>query len=269
MQTTTSADGTTIAYEAYGDGPLAIVVGGAFNDRGAWTELAEALAERGLTGVTYDRRGRGDSSDTQPFAVEREIEDIAALIAAAGPSGPTAPAYLHGVSSGGALVLRALAAGLPVARGSVLEPPYRTGDAPPPPERYIATLQEMIDADDRVGLLEYFHTRVVGMPIELLDPMRGTPTFDALLAMAPTISYDGQALGGDDHSLPVDLLADIETPVLAIASSGTALPWLAAAPSAVAAALPHGRAVTLEGGFHEVPVATLAPALAQFYTSAG
>jgi len=264
MQTTTSADGTTIAFEAYGDGPLAVLVGGAFNDRSAWVELAEALGKDGFTGVTYDRRGRGDSTDTPPFAVEREIDDLAALTAALGAAGPT---YLHGVSSGGALVLRALGAGLPVARASVLEPPYRTGDAPPPPERYIATLQAMVDADDRVGLLEFFHTRVVGMPLELLDPMRGTPMFDALLAMAPTISYDGQALGGDDHSLPVELLAGIDTPVLAIASSGTQLPWLAAAPGAVAAALPHGRAVTLDGGFHEVPVATLAPALAEFYRS--
>jgi pimeloyl-ACP methyl ester carboxylesterase len=107
LQTTTSADGTTIAYESYGSGPVAVIVGGAFCDRGAFRDVAQALGELGFTGVTYDRRGRGDSGDTKPYAVAREVEDISAVIDAAGESG--SPAYAFGVSSGGALVIEAAA----------------------------------------------------------------------------------------------------------------------------------------------------------------
>ena len=107
VERATSADGTTITYEAYGSGPVAVVVGGAFCDRGSFRDLAQALGKLGLTGVTYDRRGRGDSGDTQPYTVGREIEDLTAVIEAAGESG--SPAYAFGVSSGGALVVVAAA----------------------------------------------------------------------------------------------------------------------------------------------------------------
>jgi AcrR family transcriptional regulator len=177
--------------------------------------------------------------------------------------------FAHGVSSGGALLLRALAGGVPVQRASVLEVPYRITGAPPPPERYIDTLSGYVERDDRAGLIEYFHTRVVGMPAAMLDPMKGTPAWDALLAIAPTLVHDGLALGGDEQPLPVDLLSGIVVPVLAVTSTGTAVPWMAQTSEAVAAALPAGRWVRLEGGFHEVPVETLAPVLAAFYRGGG
>src|SRR3954465_8691579 len=103
MEKATSADGTTIAYDVRGEGPLAVVVGGAFNDRGTWAALAGALAAQGFRAVSYDRRGRGASGDTEPYAVEREVEDLAAVIAAANPAGPV---YAHGAAPGGPLVLR-------------------------------------------------------------------------------------------------------------------------------------------------------------------
>ncbi|WP_448608853.1 alpha/beta fold hydrolase [Geodermatophilus sp. URMC 60] len=262
MAGTTSADGTTIAYEAWGDGPLVVVVGGAFNDRGTWAPLARALADRGFRAVSYDRRGRGGSGDTQPYALEREIEDLAAVIDAAGRD---RRAYAHGVSSGGALLLRAVAAGVPVARLSVLEPPYRVEGAPPAPERYMETLQGFVDAGDRSGLVEYFQTRVVGLPAEVVDQFRGTPMWHTLEEMAPTLRYDGLAMGGDDQSLPVDLLARVDVPVLAVTSTGTTLPWMGRATEELAAALPAGKHARLAGGFHEVPVEVLAPALADFY----
>jgi pimeloyl-ACP methyl ester carboxylesterase len=265
MEKATSADGTTIGYDAWGDGPLAVVVGGAFNDRGTWAELAESLAGLGYRAVSYDRRGRGGSGDTPPFAVDREIEDLAAVIAAAGGGGAV---FAHGVSSGGALLLRAMASGAPVTRASVLEVPYRIEGAPQAPERYLGTLSAFVAADDRAGLIEYFHTRVVGMPAEMLEPMKGTPAWDALLAMAPTLVYDGLAMGGDDQSLPAGLLAGITAPVLAVTSTGTAVPWMARTSEVVADALPAGRFVRLEGGFHEVPTDVLAPALAGFYREA-
>lgn len=260
MEKATSADGTTIAYDTWGSGPLAVIVGGAFNDRGTWAGLAGALAEQGFTGVSYDRRGRGDSGNTEPYAVEREFEDLAAVVAAAGGG----PVYAHGVSSGAALLLRAVAAGLPVERVSVFEPPYRVEGSPPPPANYIATLQRYVDADDRDGLVAYFQTQVIGLPEAMVQGFRGDPMWASLCALAPTLVHDGLALGGDDHSLPEELLASVRVPVLAVTSSGTA-GWLGQTVEPVAAALPAGEWVRLDGGFHEVPVASLAPALAGFY----
>jgi pimeloyl-ACP methyl ester carboxylesterase len=262
VETVTSPDGTPIACEVRGTGPLVVIVGGAFNDRGTWAELADALAADGFTAVSYDRRGRGGSGNTAPYAVEREIEDLGAVVAAFDGQGPR---YAHGVSSGGALLFRAVAAGLPVSRISVLEPPFRGPGAPPPPPQYIATLQGYVDAGDRDGLVEYFQTQVVGLPAGMVQSFRGTPMWQALCAMAPTLVHDGLCLGGDDHSLPVDLLASVRVPVLAVTSSGTASPWLSQTAGQVAGALPAGQWVRLDGGFHEVPTATLAPALAAFY----
>lgn len=268
VQTAISADGTAIAYEAYGTGPAVVIVGGAFCDRGSFRDLAQTLGERSFTGVTYDRRGRGDSTDTSPYAVHREEEDLRAVIDAvmgAPDSGPASEAYLHGISSGGALVIEALAAGLPVARASALEVPYRTEAFPPAPPNYIETLERFEQEGDWEGIVRYFNTKVVGMPEEALAPMVGTPMWDALLALAPTVRYDGLCLGGDDQALPVDRLARITTPFLAIASSGTQAPWLHDAPAALADALPNGEHVELEGGFHEVPAQTLGAVLADFY----
>jgi pimeloyl-ACP methyl ester carboxylesterase len=262
VDTATSADGTTIAYDVRGTGPLAVIVGGAFNDRNTWGELADALAADGFTAVSYDRRGRGGSGSTEPYAVEREIEDLAAVIAAVGGGEPT---YAHGVSSGGALLLRALAGGLPVARISVLEPPYRGAGAPPAPDDYIATLQGFVDADDRDGLVEYFQTQVIGLPAQMVQSFRGSPMWASLCAMAPTLVYDGLVLGGDDQSFPADLLVSVQAPVLAVTSSGTAPSWLSQTAEQVASAVPAGEWVRLEGGYHQVPPAVLAPALAAFY----
>jgi alpha-beta hydrolase superfamily lysophospholipase len=257
---THSADGTAIAYEAYGTGPIALVVGGAFCDRGAFRELAEALGKHGLTGVTYDRRGRGDSGDTKPYAVEREIEDLTAVIEAIG--GPGATAHAHGISSGGALVLRALAKGAPIATASMVEPPYRVEGAPPGPEDYIGTLERLEAAADREGILRYFHTRAVGLPEEMIDGMKGSPMWEALLGMTYTVRYDGLCMG-EGSAIPTELLAGITAPVLVVSSIGTAIPFLPAAARAVAEALPNGSYRELEGGFHEVPKESMANAIAE------
>ena len=265
VRTATSADGTTIAYEAYGTGPVIAVVGGAFCDRGSFRELAQALGEHGLTGVTYDRRGRGDSGDTTPYAVAREVEDLTAVIADVRET--DSPAYAFGVSSGGALVLEAAAGGAALAKAAALEVPYRTEAWPPAPEDYIGTLERFEAAGDREGILRYFNTIVVGMPDALVDGMKGTPMWEPMLALTYTVKYDGLCLGGDDQSLPRDTLARVTIPFLSICSSGTQMPWLHDAAAVVAGALPHARAVELPGEFHEVPPSTLAPALAEFFLS--
>jgi alpha-beta hydrolase superfamily lysophospholipase len=261
--TTTSADGTTIAYEAYGSGPVAVVVGGAWCDRGSFRNLAMALSEEGFTGVTYDRRGRGESTDTQPYAVEREIEDLAAVLRAAGSGQGRAHAF--GISSGGGLLLRALAAGVPITSAAALEVPYRIEGAPPGPPDYLATLEKFEAAGDNEGILRYFNTRVVGMPEEMVDQLKGSPMWEPMLALAPTVRYDALCMGGDESPLPTELLRGVSTPFLSVNSTGTQLPWLRDSAAALAAALPNGEHAALEGGFHEVAPEVLVPALAAFY----
>ncbi|RLV47801.1 alpha/beta fold hydrolase [Nocardioides mangrovicus] len=260
MGTATSADGTTIAYEAYGDGPAVIVVGGATNTKEAWAELCQALATDGFTGVTYDRRGRGGSGGTRPYEVEREVEDLAAVIEAVGaPVGD--PAGVHAVSSGGALAYRAAAAGVPIRTLSVLETPYRVGDHPTPPADYIETLQELYDLDDPQSMLEYFFLAGVGLPPEAVDAITYGPDFDALLGVGLTVLYDALCLGSSEAVLPADLLATVSTPVPSIASTGSPA-FLVDAARAAGDAVPDGTFVQLSGDFHSVPTATLVPELA-------
>lgn len=270
---TTSADGTAIAYEAFGAGPVVAVVGGAMCVRSTFRDLAQALGERGFTGVTYDRRGRGDSADTQPYAVQREVEDLTAVIEAAGdstrsgaPVGATVPVYAHGISSGGALVVHAVAAGVPLTAASALEIPYREPGGAPQPHDYIARLRALVAADDRAGIMRLFHVEAVGMPEELLEQMKGSEAWDAMLAIAPTVLYDGLCLGGDDVTTPHGLLGRVDVPFLTISSAGTRMPALHDAPAITARALPRGEHVELAGGFHEVPAALMAVTLADFYS---
>jgi pimeloyl-ACP methyl ester carboxylesterase len=265
VEQTTSTDGTTIAYERYGSGPVVAVVGGAFCDRGAFRELAQSLGDHGFTGVTYDRRGRGDSGDTQPYAVQREIDDLTAVIAANRES--SSPAYAFGVSSGGALVIEALASGAPIDKGSAIEVPYRSQGWPPAPDDYIGTLERFEAAGDREGILRYFNREVVGMPDEMVDGMVDTAMWEPMLAMTYTVKYDGLCLGGDEQGLPTDTLAKVGVPFLAVCSSGTAMPWLHDSAQVLADALPRARSIELPGAFHEVPAPVLAPALAEFYRS--
>jgi alpha-beta hydrolase superfamily lysophospholipase len=272
VEQTTSADGTTIAYERYGSGPVVALVGGAFCDRGALRDLAMNLAEHGFTGVTYDRRGRGDSGDTQAGAgalrrdaVRREIEDLTAVIETNRES--FSPAYAFGVSSGGALLIEALAAGVPIDKGSAIEVPYRNEAWPPAPDDYIGTLERFEAAGDREGILRYFNHEVVGMPDEMVDAMVGTPMWEPMLAMTYTLKYDGLCLGGDEQGLPTETLAKVAVPFLAVCSSGTAMPWLHDSAQVLADALPDARAVELPGAFHEVPAPVLAPVLAEFFRS--
>lgn len=256
--TARSADGTTIAFLAFGDGPPVVIVGGATNRKEDWTELAEALATAGLSGVTYDRRGRGDSGDTRPYAVEREIEDLAAVIAA---SGTGSSAGVHGVSSGGALANRATAAGLPVRSLSTFETPYRVGDGPKPPADYVEHLQELYDADDPSGMLEYFMVAGVGQPAEQVAAMKQMPFWNDLVPIGRTVLYDGYCLGDSQAPLPVELLGSITVPMLTLGSTGSP-DWLRAGSRAAASVAPDARYAELEGEFHGAPTSVLAPVLA-------
>jgi pimeloyl-ACP methyl ester carboxylesterase len=177
---------TTLAYDRYGNGPTVILVAGALGARKfkEMKELAELLAGR-CTVINYDRRGRGDSTEVKPFAVEREIEDIAALVDACGGS-----ASLWGWSSGGALALRAAAAGLGVEKLSVYEVPFMVQPGLKRPTRdYGERLDELVAADDRSGAVKHFMRNAMGIPAPLVALMRLTPMWKQMKATAHTLPY--------------------------------------------------------------------------------
>jgi pimeloyl-ACP methyl ester carboxylesterase len=258
MDKVISADGTEIAYERVGTGPAVVLVGGAFCDHNATAELANALAGD-FTAVSYDRRGRGESGDNQPYDVRREVEDLTAVINAVGGR-----AAVHGLSSGAALCLVAAWSGAPVDAVSGVEPPYRvSADAPPVPDDYTATIVELTSTGRRDEAVAYFMTEAVGQPPEAVEEARKMPMWPALEAMAHTLAYDARCLGDGQHGLPADL-ANVTVPVLGVYSTGSPS-WLFAGTEAVVKAVPDGEIIGLEGSFHEVPVPTLAPVLADFY----
>ncbi|MGI8329254.1 alpha/beta fold hydrolase [Actinomadura scrupuli] len=261
MNKVTSADGTPIAFERSGEGPAVIVVGGAFNDRGSAGPLMRLLAPR-LTVIGYDRRGRGDSGDTPPYEVEREIEDLAALIAEAG-----GPVSLYGHSSGAVLALRAAAHGLPVSRLALYEPPFEADDdaARRSAREYAAYLAELLSKGDRGGAVALFMTNV-GLPPEMVEGARSAPMWPGLEAMAHTLAYDSEVMGhaGSGGTMPAGLVGGLPTPALVLA--GEASPArLTDAARRVADTLPEGRLVILAGQTHDVDPEVLAPVLADFF----
>lgn len=254
IDTVKSADGTPIVLERRGAGPAVVVVAGAANDRhGDEPLVAELTAEFSV--VTYDRRGRGDSGDTGPYAVEREIEDLAAVAASLGE-----PVIVHGISSGGALALLAAAAGVPMARLSVFEPPYR-GEAEEVPEGYADEMRDLVAADRWDDAVALFMTSAVGSPSEAVAEAKATPMWAELRSFAPTLVYDARVMGA---STVPDSLASIAAPVLVVNSNGST-DWLKAAAHAATKAIPEARHVELDGEFHSVPPERLVPELSAFY----
>ncbi|MGV4986061.1 alpha/beta fold hydrolase [Streptomyces sp. NRAIS4] len=253
---TTSRDGTGLAYAVTGQGPTVILVSGAMSTGGTLAPLAHRIADR-CTAVVYDRRGRGASGDTPPYSVEREVEDLAALIDAVG--GDTA---LFGVSSGGALVLEAAASGLPIRRAAVYEVPYADaleGGA----EReaaYKGNLTKAL-ADGRRGDAVELFLRLTGLGEEVIQGARQSPMWAGMEAVAPSLAYDDTVMG--DGLLPRERLAAISVPVLSVAG-GASPEWMRAASREVSRAVPEGAYRELEGQTHMVEPDVLGPVLAEF-----
>jgi pimeloyl-ACP methyl ester carboxylesterase len=260
-QTTASADGTPIAFDRVGDGPALVLVGGAWNTRHSAAELAAALADR-FTVYTYDRRGRGDSGDTPPFAVEREIEDLQAVIEAAGGS-----AYAFGHSSGGALVLEATAAGAPISKLAVYETPYIVDDTRPPlPDDYVEHIDELVAAGKRREVFAYFMTAAVGMPEEAVKPMLQSQMVEAMEPLAHTVAYDGRVmLMGSMHGdpLPTRWTTTVTVPTL-VMDGGDSPAWARNSCRALSRVLPDVQYRTLEGQDHAAAPDAIAPELAEF-----
>ncbi|TSE14681.1 alpha/beta hydrolase [Arthrobacter sp. KBS0703] len=251
----TSADGTKIAFERTGEGPALIIIGGALNNRRSADMLVPLLAPH-FTVFAYDRRGRGDSTDSPPYSPEREIEDLTALIGAAGGS-----SYTYGHSSGAILALEAAASGAPISKLAAYEPPYLTGQAPDETwEAFRDRVQAAVDAGDRGAAIELF-IRHTGSEFD--EGMKSMPWWPALLGVAHTLPYDLTLTR--DGSVPADRFADINLPALGI-YGGASPSWAGAAISAVAAAVPGMKQEKLEGQNHGVAPEAVAPVLIDFFS---
>jgi pimeloyl-ACP methyl ester carboxylesterase len=251
-----SADGTEIAYERVGSGPALVLIDPALGFSGFrhMGSLPSLLASD-FTVFTYDRRGRGESADTPPYAVEREVDDLESLIAAAGGS-----AYVYGFSSGAVLGLHAAARGLAVTKLALLEPPIGVDDRPPTPE-LPEKLTALVAAGRRGDAVVLFNT-AIGVPEEMVAGMRDAPFWPALESVAHTLVYDLAITG----SLPLERLSAITIPALVVDSSESD-GGLRAAAEAVAAALPNGSHRRLTGEWHGVAPEDLAAALGDFFSA--
>ncbi|MDT0395839.1 MULTISPECIES: alpha/beta hydrolase [Streptomyces] len=251
-----SRDGTSLAYESAGRGATIVLVSGAMSTGATVAPLAARLAER-FRVVVYDRRGRGGSGDTPPYAVEREVEDLAALIEAMGGE-----AALYGVSSGGALALRAAASGLPVRQVAVYETPYAMSEEDLGERaRYTERLTAALGEGRRGDAVELF-LRLTGLGEDVIQGARQSPMWAGMESIAPSLAYDDAVMG--DGSAPRELLSSIPVPVLSIA--GDASPaWMRAAARAIAESVPRGTYRTLGGQTHMVEPDVLAPVLAEHF----
>jgi pimeloyl-ACP methyl ester carboxylesterase len=258
-----SPDGTTIAYGKQGEGPALILVDGALtvHSSGSGAELAKLLAPH-FTVYGFDRRGRGESGDTLPYAVDREIEDIEALTDRAGGS-----AFLYGHSSGGPLAMRAaIRLGSKVSKLAMYEPPYNNDPgAQESWSQYLGQLRTAL-AEGRRGDAVALFMRFAGTPAEQVGAMRRAPSLPGMEAVAPTLAYDHAAIMGEPWSVPAELAARVPVPTL-VMTGDAGLPFMPGAARVLSQAIPRGRLRTLEGQTHEVNPAVLAPVLVEFFTS--
>ncbi len=256
-----AADGTEIAYTRAGSGPALVLVDGALCYRGSSPNdgIAKELAAR-FTVYTYDRRGRGESTDTGPYAVEREVEDIAALVKEAGGE-----AFLFGISSGAALALEA-ARGLPVTKLALYEPPFVVDDTRARvPADYPARLDAALSDGKRGQAVKMFMTEGVGLSGAMVAMMRIMPFWAKLKRVAHTLPYDTAFVVEHQSGRPLPAAwPEVKVPTLAV-DGGKSPAWMRNGVASLAKVLPSAEYRTLPGQTHLVKAAALAPVLADFY----
>lgn len=260
MKKVQSKDGSQIAFERLGSGPPVVLVGGAFSDhrvRAAGLPLARAL-ESALTVFCYDRRGRGESTAIEPYAIAREVDDLAALLAVAGGS-----AHVYGHSSGAILALEATLAGLPIERLALYEPPLVLGDLRErmPPD-LAAQLVDLTLANQRSAAAELFLTRGVGVPAPAVEQMKRGPAWSGFEAVAHSLSNDAQ-LAEDPESI-LARAAGLSAKTLLL-NGEKSQPWMRSGVEKLAAAIPGVSRATLPGQAHDVEPQALAPQLLEFF----
>ena len=258
LESVTSRDGTKITFDRQGHGPPVVLVSGGSVDRSSNAPLATILAAD-FTVFNYDRRGRGESGDTQPYAIQREVEDIEAVIDAAGGS-----AHLYGSSSGAALALEATAAGAPVTKLALWEPPYILDENARPPKDQVQQYETMIAEGRRGDAAEYFMTQVVRLPAEFAAYAKTQPWWPAQEALAHTLKYDAIIMG--DYSLPARSAQAVKVPTVVIFGTAS-MPFMPITADALAKVLPKGKVRSLEGQEHNVDPTVLGPVLRDFFAS--
>lgn len=257
MEKLTSKDSTSIAFDKYGSGPAVILVGGAFQHRAIDQNMAQlaAILAPYFTVFHYDRRGRGDSNNTHPYAVEREIEDIEALINEAGGS-----AFVFGMSSGGVLALDAAIHGLAIKKLALYEPPFNI-DKKPELNNYPQQLNALLSkgrSDDAVTLA----MKTFGTPAQAIAGIRQTPIWSIFKSVAPTLAYDAKIMG--NGSIPTEQTSSIKIPVLVI-DGGASPEWLHRATQALTDSIPNAISKTLKDQTHDVAPKVLAHVLQEFF----
>jgi Alpha/beta hydrolase family len=256
MNRVTSKDGTTIAFDQLGTGAPVILVSGGSVDRGSNASLAALLAEQ-FTVFNYDRRGRGPSGDTLPYAVEREVEDIAALVTAAGGS-----ASIYGSSSGAALALEAARQLSSMTKLAMWEPPFILEPNLRPPADTAKTFHDLVTAGRRSDAAEHFMAKVVGMPADFVAFAKSQPWWAAQEALAHTLEYDATIIG--DYALPEARIAEVKIPTIVI-NGAASMPFFQSSADAMVKILAQGQRATLEGQRHDVSAEALAPVLKAFF----
>ena len=265
MNTVISKDGTTIAFDKSGQGEGLILVGGMFEQRAMESETAQLalfpLLSEHFTVYHYDRRGRGDSSDTAPYAVEREIEDIEALIHDAGGR-----VYLFGISSGAALALEAgIKLGDKVKKLAIYDPPYNDDkDAREAWKVFRNELADLIVAERRGDAVALFMS-MMGVPEEHLAGMREMPMWSMWEAIAPTIAYDARVLG-EEASIPTTAASKISVPTLVI-NGEESYPFMQETGMRLAEIIPQAEHRILQGQKHEVTPEAIAPILVDYFAA--
>lgn len=264
MATVTSKDGTTIAFDKVGSGPAVILVNGAMSFRAADPTLGQVaeLLSQDFTVYNYDRRGRGESGNTEPFAKEREIEDVQALIEDAGGE-----AMLFGISSGGVVALETAAVTPGVKKVFVYEVPLIVDNSREPLEDYEGDTTRMVKEDRLDDLVEFFMTKIAGMPPEMVGGMKQDQNmWGGMKALAPTITHDAAFMTDFMKGKPLsaDYWSKVTVPVM-VADGGASPAWFHSAADALAEALPDASRETLEGQTHMIDANVLAPVMSDFY----
>ena len=263
MPRVTSKDGSAIVFDKTGQGPALILVGGAFQDRSGLAAHAAVLSSH-FTVYNYDRRGRGESGDIPPYAIEREVEDIGALVQEAGGS-----ALLFGGSSGAVLALEAATRVLGIKKLALWEPPFVVDDSREPvAEGFVGQLQEMLASGRPGDAAEAYMTKGANMPAATVAHMRNAPFWPGVEAVAHTLIQDATIMDGTMAGKPLSATrwASVAMPTL-VMHGGASPTWLRNAAQALVGVLPNAKHQTLEGQAHDVAADALAPALEQFFTA--
>ena len=257
-QSVVSKDGTKIIYDMLGKGPTVILVLGALNTRKAGARLAKLLSTH-FTVISYDRRGRGDSADVQPYSPKREVEDLEALINEVGE-----PVYLYGHSSGGAIVFEtAILLGKQIKKLAIYEVPYAVDDAAIRAAKdYNKKLKALLSGghkDDAIALFMQY----IGVSDKQTQAMNRLPMWKGLVAMAPTLAYDSDLLGSG-HAIPTSHLKHISSPAL-IMNGGNSPEFMRIVAERLSKIIPKAQHRSIDGQNHGVKPEVIAPILTEFF----